>query len=515
MSGSAPTPTGRVTSDFALTGRKGVRYEVLAEIGSGGMATVQYGRLNGPHGFARNVAIKRLHPQFAKDPEFVKMFIDEARLSARVAHANIVATLDVIDGPGELSLVMDYVHGESLWDLLRLTNQYGTHIPVRVATALAAGVLYGLHAAHVACDEQGRPLDIVHRDVSPHNILVGSDGIARLIDFGVAKAVGRLRTTPSGEIKGKLIYMAPEQLRSAEIDRRADVYGAAAVLWETLTGSPIFDGPSESSIVHAVLLGEIEPPGQFRDDVPPALDACVLRGLARDPEQRYATAREMALELERNVGIASQSELADWLQELAGARLSERSRLIAAVQESARGEGTVRAGQVALDLGPNTKPMATPTSVPTSGSAFRRRELLEGRSVLRLAVAVAALLLLGVTFWYVRVMQHPRATAAPARQTPVATTAAAITAEPQTPPPPAAAEQDLPRGIAPPDPVLPEPAKLDPAPPPAATPLKKRARREPTTQPPAATQAPTTRTECTPWFYVDEAGIRRPKPGCL
>lgn len=503
MSGSAQTPTGRVSSDFSLTGRKGDRYEVLAEIGSGGMATVQYGRLNGPHGFTRSVAIKRLHPQFAKDPEFVKMFIDEARLSARLLHANIVATLDVIDGPGELALVMDYVHGESLWDLLRLSNQYGAHIPVRVATALAAGVLHGLHVAHEACDEHGRPMNIVHRDVSPHNILVGSDGVARLIDFGVAKAVGRLRTTPSGEVKGKLIYMAPEQLSGGEIDRRADVYGAAAVLWETLTGSPIFDGPSESSIVHAVLLGEIEPASGQREDVPPALDACLARGLARDPEARYATAREMALELERNVGIASQSELADWLQELAGARLTERSRLIASAQDM-----PVAGTRPVFAAGPKTKPMST----PASGSVFRRREPLDGRSVLRLSVAVAALIALGLTFWYVRVsQQHARATRSPAQ---VTTRSSALSAEPGLQPSAAEPQPDLPRGIAPPDmaelPAITIPAeKVELAPPPAAAPIQSKKHHAPSLQPPAA------RSECTPWFYVDEAGIRRPKPGCL
>jgi len=531
MSGSAPTPTGRHT-DFGLTGRKsGVRYEVLAEIGSGGMATVQFGRLHGPHGFVRSVAIKRLHPQFAKDPEFVKMFIDEARLSARLVHANIVATLDVIDGPGELALVMDYVHGESLWDLLKLSNQYGKQIPLRVATALAAGVLQGLHAAHDARDELGRPLNIVHRDVSPHNILVGSDGMARLIDFGVAKAVGRLRTTPSGEIKGKLIYMAPEQLSGADIDRRADVYGAAAVLWETLTGLALFDGPSESSIVHAVLLGSIDRPSEHRDDVPEALDAVVMRGLSRNPDERYATAREMALELERNVGIASQSELADWLQDLAASRLAERSRLIASLQDAAKVGAGNNAGKVTAAAGPSTKPMAT----PTSGSVFRRREPQAPGGALRFGLAVLALLVIGVTFWYFRVSQRTAANArhpaGPSREhvtpEPATTTQAAAidpaAALPTSPLQPSAAtmEADLPRGIAPPDleelPTVPLPAaKVEPAPAATQPPLKKRDRPPaPPTTAPQPSAAPATRPDCTPWFYIDESGIRRPKPGCL
>jgi serine/threonine-protein kinase len=491
------------------------------------MATVQYGRLHGPHGFVRSVAIKRLHPQFAKEPDFVAMFLDEARLSARLAHANIVATLDVIDAPDELALVMEYVHGESLWNLLRLSNQYAKPVPVRVATALTASVLHGLQAAHITKDDHGEPLRIVHRDVSPHNILVGSDGLARIIDFGIAKAVGKLRATPSGEIKGKLIYMAPEQLSSGPIDPRADVYGAAAVLWEVLTGKPPFDGPNESAIMREVLQGTVEPPGRLRREVSQALDGIVMRGLSREPDVRFETALSMALALEHQVGIASQSEVSGWLHDLAGGRLAERSRLIAQLQEA---QGSKRAGTKLL---PNTQGPQRPQESPSeSRLRLREDESSPSRpsSKLWLGVVAAAALGAGAAWFYFfagqstqrsteqvqiqAVTQDPaeRPGAAPSGSTPEAELVRPRL--PDSPPDvPVAAQEDLsapprdapPRGIAAPNPTSQVKA-------PGKHPLK---------APTRATQAadPATKSgdkpDCRSWFYIDESGIRHPKPGCL
>src|ERR1019366_2190828 len=211
------------------------RYIVYGEIASGGMATVHFGRLTGVAGFARSVAIKRLHPQYARDPDFVKMFLDEARLAARITHPNVVATLDVVSEGEDLLLVMDYVRGVSLSQLSRIMRARGERIPPLIVSGVIAGVLHGLHAAHEAKSETGQRLDIVHRDVSPQNCLVGTDGVARVLDFGVAKAAGRLQTTRDGQLKGKLSYMAPEQIHGATVTRRTDIYAASVVLWETLT----------------------------------------------------------------------------------------------------------------------------------------------------------------------------------------------------------------------------------------------------------------------------------------
>jgi serine/threonine-protein kinase len=173
------------------------------------MATVHFGRLLGVVGFSKTVAIKRLHPHLARDPEFVSMFLDEARLAARVRHPNVVSTLDVVALEGELFLVMEYIQGESLRQLGRSASEASTRIPPPIAATILVGVLHGLHAAHDAVNERGEPLGIVHRDVSPQNILVGIDGVPRVFDFGVAKAAGRLQSTHEGQLKGKLAYMSP------------------------------------------------------------------------------------------------------------------------------------------------------------------------------------------------------------------------------------------------------------------------------------------------------------------
>jgi hypothetical protein len=310
------------------------------------MATVQYAHFSGPGGFSRPVAIKRLHPHFANDPGFASAFLDEARLSARIAHANVVATLDVLASPEDISVVMEYVHGETLAGLLGLARTRGTPLPAKIATSLLAGVLHGLHSAHETRGEHGEPLGIVHRDVSPENILVGSDGIARLLDFGIAKAKGRSRTTPTGELKGKLGYMAPEQYHGSEVDRRVDVYGASVVLWEALTGQVLFDGANDAAVVHAVMNSVVRAPSEFVPNVPPALDALVLRGLARDRGGRFESAREMALALEREVGLATQSEVSDWLQGIAGALLEERAAALAQLRRRREEHRTQAAGEL-------------------------------------------------------------------------------------------------------------------------------------------------------------------------
>src|ERR1700722_19538002 len=224
------------------------------------MATVHLGRLLGHVGFARTVAIKRLHPKFAQDPDFVSMFLDEARLAARIRHPNVVPTIDVVATSGELFLVMEYVQGESLARLVRISRDKDTLISPNVVTTIMAAVLQGLHAAHEARDERGDPLGIVHRDVSPQNILVGTDGMARVLDFGVAKAAGRIQTTRDGQLKGKLGYMAPEQIQGREVDRRTDVYAAGVVLWEVLTRQRLFFADNEAMVMRAVLERVVERP---------------------------------------------------------------------------------------------------------------------------------------------------------------------------------------------------------------------------------------------------------------
>jgi serine/threonine protein kinase len=310
------------------------RYILHGEIAAGGMATVHFGRLVGPAGFSRAVAIKRLHPQFARDPEFVAMFIDEARLAARIFHPNVVPTLDVVAIDAELFLVMEYVRGAPLSQLIRAACIAGTRIPPRVVASIACGMLHGLHAAHEAKDEMGEPLEIVHRDVSPQNVLVDVDGVARVLDFGVAKATGRAQTTRSGQLKGKLSYMAPEQLRGARATRQSDVYGASIVLWEALTGARLFKSDSEATVFSKVLEGMVPPPSALVPGLPPALDEVVLRGAASDPAARYASARDMAHELEAAIACAPSREVGEWVALHAAEELGELAARIAEIERS-------------------------------------------------------------------------------------------------------------------------------------------------------------------------------------
>jgi serine/threonine-protein kinase len=315
------------------------RYELHDEIASGGMGSVHMGRLRGEEGgFARVVAIKALHAHYAKEESFRAMFLDEARLVSRIRHRNVVATLDVLQAAGDLFLVMEYVHGETLSRLLRAArDQASTEaVPISIACAIMSDVLEGLHAAHDATNEGGEPLFIVHRDVSPQNVIVGADGVALVADFGVAKAVGRLaeKFSEGESAKGKAGYMAPEQMRGARIDRRADVYAAGVVLWEVLTGRKLFTGESFAEIVTKALDGDVLAPSALRSEIPPALDAVALRALAREPKDRFATAHEMALAMDRACARATVRDVGAWVERVAHGALARRREQIASVENA-------------------------------------------------------------------------------------------------------------------------------------------------------------------------------------
>ena len=321
MNSSAVDPS----QPLAIVGR----YAIYGKLAQGGMATVHMGRLLGPVGFSRTVAIKRLHPQFAKDPEFVAMFLDEARLAARIQHPNVVATVDVVAMQEELFLVMDYVRGESFSKLIRLSKRRESNIPLGIISGVLTGVLHGLHAAHEAKDERGNPLSVVHRDVSPQNLLVGIDGVPRILDFGVAKAAARVQVTRDGQMKGKLSYMSPEQLTGKPVDRRTDVWAAGVVLWEALAQRRLFVGDDAAEILRKILTEPLVAPSQLGFDVHPGIEAVLMRALDRNYETRYQTAREFALALEAVQAPASAVELGNWVELLAGEELADRENAVA------------------------------------------------------------------------------------------------------------------------------------------------------------------------------------------
>jgi serine/threonine-protein kinase len=313
------------------------RYLMCAPIAAGGMATVHLGRLMGPKGFSRTVAIKQLHVQLARDTDFVAMFLDEARLTSRIRHPNVVAPLDVIECDGEICIVMEYVHGESLGRLMHAAE--GEKIPLRVVTAIMVQALLGLHSAHEAVDDDGHPLAIVHRDVSPQNILVGEDGITRVVDFGIAKAARRVHSTEGGKLKGKLGYMSPEQLRLSPLDRGCDIFSAGIILWELLTGRPLFTAEEPAAAVAQMLSFEPVAPSHYVE-LPAVFDAIALKALAVDREQRYSTAREMARELEAAYPPAGALEVSEWVARLMGAQLAKRAEWIADVESMSLAELT-------------------------------------------------------------------------------------------------------------------------------------------------------------------------------
>jgi eukaryotic-like serine/threonine-protein kinase len=332
------------------------RYAVFDAIATGGMATVHFGRLIGPAGFSRTVVIKRLHAQYAGDAEFATMFLDEARVAARIHHPNVVTVIDVVAEGREILLVMEYVHGESLAFLSRAEGR-GEPRRLRILGNVISGALQGLHAAHEATGENGRPLGVVHRDVSPQNILVGADGNARMLDFGIAKAAGQVHCTGAGQVKGKIRYLSPEQVMCGDVDRRADLWAAAVVLWEALTGKKLFSGDCDGAVLSQVLNRPIPSPRELEPEVPEDVARVVMRGLERDRTRRFATAQEMATALEEAVGLLPPREVGAWVERLAHARLGARQQMLDDIEAE-----TVTA--------PISAPPTRPTPRPAAAQAF-------------------------------------------------------------------------------------------------------------------------------------------------
>ncbi len=298
---------GRRNHDTAerLPGERVGRYEILSHIASGGMGEVYLASLG-----EQRVAIKLCHPHLAEDPEFVAMFSDEARIASAVRHPNVVATLDVADD-SDLYMVMEYVEGTTLAQMMR---RDGGPVPIPNLLRVMRDALDGLHAAHELRDARGRLANVIHRDVTPQNILIGLDGRARLSDFGVAKAAERAAVTRDGSVKGKLGYIAPEQLRGAPIDRRVDIFTAGVVLWEGLAGQRAFRGASSSDTINKILTAPILAPSTFRAEVPPELDRIVLKAMTRDLDERFSTAAELAQALESCAPAATAETVGEWVR---------------------------------------------------------------------------------------------------------------------------------------------------------------------------------------------------------
>jgi serine/threonine-protein kinase len=498
------------------------RYVLFDELASGGMARIYLGRMKGAAGFARTVAVKRLHPHFSKEPDFVAMLVDEARLASRISHPNVVPVLDVISDDDELCIVMEYVHGLSLSYLLKAETTAGRPLDLAVVSALVSGMLHGLHAAHEAKDERGRPLEIVHRDVSPHNVLVARDGTARIIDFGIARATIRVQTTREGTLKGKIPYMSPEQIEGLDVDRRTDIYAAGAVLYECVTGQRLFGAENEAALISRVLKGAKQE--QF-EAVDPVVRAVLHRALALDPAHRFRTAHEMADALERALPAASNSAVADWMARAAKHSLAARERRLAEIESGSTHDVAAtpeRPGSSSRASTTLTVPKATPGSEePTNvwgptvethvsvGAHVRTPEPRERPLTPSLALIIAAGIALtgagaGLGF---RFLQGPKAEAPPAAASLVASSPPSSPVPVASPALPSETPSTTTTATAPPE----EPLTIETPP---TNNVEPRAETRP---PPRATTRPPPKrppSRCDPPYELDANGIRRIKAGC-
>ena len=286
---TAPVP---VLEPLAV-GKTVGRYELVHRLGHGGMAAVFLGRATGRAGFEKLVAVKVIHPHLAVEQEFVEMFLDEARIAARLHHPHIVEIHDLGEDDGVFFMVMEYVEGETLASLLRQLRKHEELLPLPAVLQIVADACGGLAAAHDETDANGKPMQLVHRDVSPHNLLVSMDGRVKVVDFGIAKATGRRSSTRTGQLRGKLAYMSPEQAGNQKIDHRTDLFALGAVLWELLTNQRLFMAETESETLARVTACEIPDITEHRDDLPDEIVRLVARALARDPNDRYESAQQM------------------------------------------------------------------------------------------------------------------------------------------------------------------------------------------------------------------------------
>lgn len=330
--GASPRPID-VQGRFLRLGR----YEVFYRLGTGGMASVYLGRLRGQGGFERLVAIKRIHEHLAFDPSFLSMFLDEARLVARLSHPNIVQVTDMSEEAEHPFLVMEYVDGETLSSVLTAYRRARRAFPVEAGARIVAQALEGLHQAHELKGRAGDLLGLVHRDISPQNIMVSYDGHVKLTDFGIVKAIGQSTQTRTGYIKGKTAYLSPEQALTQPVDRRSDIFAMGIVLYEATTGYRLFREESEFKTLQRITTGDVPHPTTLIGGYPPALEAVVLKALQIQPQDRFQNAREMQAALEkiiiklgRPVGAV---EIAELLRPVFADRIYSKRKLLEKIVE--------------------------------------------------------------------------------------------------------------------------------------------------------------------------------------
>ena len=431
------------------------RYELIQGVAVGGMAEIYLARTQGPQRFEKYVILKRILPHLAAEPSFVDMFLDEARLAASMSHSNIVQVHDFGEADGSYFFTMEYVHGEDVRAILKTCRKHGRRLSIGDTLTIISGAAAGLHYAH-ELEENGHPLGVVHRDVSPSNILVTFDGTVKVTDFGIAKATQRAVSTRSGTVKGKVSYMSPEQCEGAALDRRADVFALSIVLYELTTGHKLFGGENDLAIMRRIIDEDVRPPSTIVPDYPPALEAIVMRGLARSRDARHASTLELQTDLEqfcRSSGhVVSAPSLARTMIELFGKRphpwTGQRQPSVISMDTSA--------ADWDIDSKPTTLvPGNSATSMSAAAGEAGAVPVRSKRPLAMIGVAAICAVALGLAIF----VKARGGDDAPGDTTPMATPAPSPPITPPAPsaPPPIEAEAEPILKLPPPQPTFPDP----------------------------------------------------------
>jgi len=342
-----PSPAKHLSSGSPLG-----RYELLLPIAKGGMAEVWAARLHGTRGFQKVVAIKTILSGAIDDARMEEMFLVEAEIASKIHHPNVVGTIDLGEHEGTLYLVMEWVDGESLNVLMQKAASQGG-VPLSIGVNLIGQACQGLYAAHNLRDDQGALLGLVHRDVSPHNLLVTYSGTAKVVDFGIAKATSQASSTEAGEVKGKFAYMAPEQVRAQAVDARTDLFALGILLYQITTGKHPFRGENPAETLQNICAERgPTPPSAFLPDYPAELEAVVMKALAKNPERRFSSANEMLTALERAMPgpleASFEVQVAEYLKQLFGARTAERRAALRVAQERVDQQRAESSSQISI-----------------------------------------------------------------------------------------------------------------------------------------------------------------------